>query len=1012
MAVLSPTQLSNLRTKIARPEPYLSIFQPVILLTCLINDPTITRGSRSIIYNTGSGTGFATIGDGQTLEVDTADGTQVIRVKTITGNQTSGTITIDENGIDFADGQTVRIKHFYEVHPIPPSIRNGIFYKFYNRVYTNENVLTNPVAIAGTHRAGFLSGGSIVFDLDATPSYAIATGATIVSYQWACVHNGGGTSGITIAAATNATTTITLTTADQYWLSLTVTDSNGKSATTYRAIFVYDTVTLPYKDFTLQSFTGDWAAGGWRISLNATGDVDLSEFPDWTLVVLWYQNKLNSTSGYVNLWGVSDEILTCGYLRQDTDTDQFNDGTGNVSFQITTIDDLLNSVTPLGSVSLNASSAPSAWWQYASDMTAGKSVHHLMYWQAWGIFQCVDVYGLTDNTLGVKNTDYTEPSILQQVNGFAYNRGIFAKLVCDRLGRLWFVEDSQMLNTAGRAALDTVMTILEADISGDVGLVRSPEQAIAFSQIDGFKFDGTTSTPYISIIPGYNESSVSFIIPEQRGGSLASVSNQILSSQTDSNEKIGRYHALQNNNPKELRFANPSNYIGAFDIVPSIGWYEWGIANSDLRRNIELFERLFICRNVTAQFDHNAGTILTSVVLEPEAIGPDGIVGNYPTGYPTPTLPTPDWEETLPSVVMAYSDQTNSFIGRAVIGVPGSISVGTPVTFEAGATSWISVVALSSTKAVVCFRDEGDSNKGKACVLSISGTTITPGTAAIFETGNTTYIDACVLSSSQVLVSYRDGGNTNKGTACVLDISGTTVTPATPVVYEAGATSRISVTALTATKAITAYRDDDNSGYITACVLDVSGSVITAATPAVVHAEAVLQTGIATLSSNSAVVCYSVGGLVLASCTITGITTTFTSNATVALDSTNGAFDSTTPGNHWVQAASATQCIVAWQSAAYLGVDFRAMTQAFTIDGSDLPVPGTSTEVGSFTNSYDECVCIALTGDTTAVVFYGDDLTNGRALTLSFVGGTVTSNEDETTTNSAFILFTSIATLQ
>jgi hypothetical protein len=142
-----------------------------------------------------------------------------------------------------------------------------------------------------------------------------------------------------------------------------------------------------------------------------------------------------------------------------------------------------------------------------------------------------------------------------------------------------------MLNTAARAALDTICTLTVADISGVVDVVRSPEETVTFGQIDGFSFNGTTSTPYVSIVPGYRTGGISYIIPNEHGSSTISVSNQILSSQTDSNEKIGRYLALQNNNPRELRFSTPGNYIGCFDIIPSLGWYAWGIADANLKRN-------------------------------------------------------------------------------------------------------------------------------------------------------------------------------------------------------------------------------------------------------------------------------------------------------------------------------------------------------------------------------------------------------------------------------------------
>jgi hypothetical protein len=213
------------------------------------------------------------------------------------------------------------------------------------------------------------------------------------------------------------------------------------------------------------------------------------------------------------------------------------------------------------------------------------------------------VYWLTLNSLGVLQTDYTEPSLLQQVNGFAFNRGIFAKLVSDRLGRLHLCVDSQMLNTSERAALDTVFTITDADISGTIDIVRAPEKTITFTDLSGFAFDGSTSTPFISIIPGYRESGISYIIPEETGGATAAVTNQVLASQTDSNEKIGRYQALQNVNPRELRFNCPSNYMGAFDIPSSIvGWYVWGIADASLERMIALFGRNLVCRHIDLAF--------------------------------------------------------------------------------------------------------------------------------------------------------------------------------------------------------------------------------------------------------------------------------------------------------------------------------------------------------------------------------------------------------------------------
>ena len=147
------------------------------------------------------------------------------------------------------------------------------------------------------------------------------------------------------------------------------------------------------------------------------------------------------------------------------------------------------------------------------------------------------------------------------------------------------------------------------------------------------------------------------------------------------------------------------------------------------------------------------------------------------------------------------------------------IETGLPSVFEAASTTYISVAMLDSSKAVVTYRDGGNSSYGTACVLSISGTTVTAGTPVVFESANTSDISVAMLNSSKAVVTYQDNGNSGYGTACVLSISGTTVTAGTPAVFEAASTTYISVAALDSSKAVVTYQDAGNSSYGTACVL-------------------------------------------------------------------------------------------------------------------------------------------------------------------------------------------------
>jgi len=228
MTVLNATQLTNLRTRQHATAPYLSILHPVALLTATVNNGSIAAGARTIAYDGGSGSGFATIAAGMTLIVTTSVGQFKARIKSISGSQSTGSISIGENAIPWGDNQVFSIYHYREIWVIPPTIRGGIQYKDFDIPYSDQGLKPTPILIMGGHRAGRLAAGTITFDLDASASYAMAQGASVASYIWSCVHNGGGTSGITIAASTSATTTLTITDADEYWLSCLITDTNGK----------------------------------------------------------------------------------------------------------------------------------------------------------------------------------------------------------------------------------------------------------------------------------------------------------------------------------------------------------------------------------------------------------------------------------------------------------------------------------------------------------------------------------------------------------------------------------------------------------------------------------------------------------------------------------------------------------------------------------------------------------------------------------------------------------------
>ena len=140
--------------------------------------------------------------------------------------------------------------------------------------------------------------------------------------------------------------------------------------------------------------------------------------------------------------------------------------------------------------------------------------------------------------------------------------------------------------------------------------------------------------------------------------------------------------------------------------------------------------------------------------------------------------------------------------GQAVgLNSDGTVSViaaaaGSETTFYSGRTSYIATAYDSTNNRIVVFyRDQDDSSKGKAQVGTVSGTSISFGSAVQFEAGQTFYIDAVFdPDSGKVIVSYEDDSNSSYGTAIVGTVSGTSISFGTAVVFSSTNTRYTSVT--------------------------------------------------------------------------------------------------------------------------------------------------------------------------------------------------------------------------
>jgi len=193
-------------------------------------------------------------------------------------------------------------------------------------------------------------------------------------------------------------------------------------------------------------------------------------------------------------------------------------------------------------------------------------------------------------------------------------------------------------------------------------------------------------------------------------------------------------------------------------------------------------------------------------------------------------------------VVISYRDYGNSQYGTAIVGtVSGTdISFGSPVVYESASAANSSIAFDSSNnKVVIVYFDEGNSNYGKAIVGTVSGTSISFGSAATYESATTAYHDVTFDSSNnRMVIVYQDTGNSSRGTVVIGTVSGTSISYGTPAVFESGSAQEMEVAFdSNSNRVVIVYRDGNNSNYGTALVgaVDTSDNSISFGTAVVYH---------------------------------------------------------------------------------------------------------------------------------------------------------------------------------
>lgn len=158
-----------------------------------------------------------------------------------------------------------------------------------------------------------------------------------------------------------------------------------------------------------------------------------------------------------------------------------------------------------------------------------------------------------------------------------------------------------------------------------------------------------------------------------------------------------------------------------------------------------------------------------------------------------------------------------------------TITADSGTQFEAGAAEFNSICKLDSNTYCIAFRDNSDGNKGKVLVGTRTGTSISVSfaNAATVYSNSIDIVNVVAMSSTKIAVAVRDTA-TKQGYTIICTISGVTVTAGTATSTGASSTFGCSIAALDSSNVVFCIGKQNGGGGDATCYVgSVSGTTPT-----------------------------------------------------------------------------------------------------------------------------------------------------------------------------------------
>lgn len=652
-----------------------------------VDDISIARGDQTVAYDTGAleaGFVFANIVTDLLVFVGSAEGLDDKgrrRILSISGVEASGTFIFDWNDdVDWADGDHLTVIHFFSPWPRyswftatgpdfrkdgPPASLGGAGVD-----YTDQNEDPPPLVVIGPHFAGELSAGTLAVQLSAINSQAVADGAAISSFAWAAVP----TASVSFDNAAIAAPVVTFTADNtKYWISCTVTDDNGKTATGYRSYQIGGAVTEFSRGPITENYDNPSVQATITLTSPETTDsgairpvMTWADFADKTLVVITSEDQYGSTQKTITFRDAAqyedhNHILYVGYLFAEND-DLVDDGSGTVTLNVVSTIPMF-----LYSISLTGVENATDWYEINKElMTVAANLFHLFKYQST-LLEIMDWHlPWGDTVKRSANEEFNEGSLVDRARALAGAR--LMAMTAIGLGEVWVETDLNLRDSTDRTAEATTLTMTDSDVSGT-------KRARVRQYGDNIRaiLDGGSSSGLLGSFAPFLSAST-FIATAEGRPQMVNFSRLMLPDQTEANRLAGRIATVANGKFQEANLELSGNYRAVFSPGDQqkvdLGNTFAGSLQANIRGYTDLEDADVIVRTMT--HSHNNGYTSVSIVADiMQAEGLTGVTITPPSVPPDAIDPgsgdTPSFEPPPPPVFPPLPP--NEAVAGAAVGI-------------------------------------------------------------------------------------------------------------------------------------------------------------------------------------------------------------------------------------------------------------------------------------------------------------------------------------------------------